>query len=103
MNINVLWLMVSPLFSTAYSLGFPSLYFYSDMKITSESLFHILQLSFDIGKAGRHTYFGFGFLFLLREIQHDMEMSQAVLELAFSFIFNKKKTSNTNFFSLDRG
>ena len=79
MNINVLGFMVRPLFSTAYALGFPSLYLYSDMKITFESLFHSLQLPFDIGKAGRYAYFGFGFSFCWSANQNDIEMSQACL------------------------
>lgn len=91
MNINVLWLMVNPLFSTAYVLGFPSLYLYSDTKIPSESLFHISQLPFDTWKSWRICLLWAWFSFCLNTNQNDMENSQAFLKSAFSFIFNKKK------------
>ena len=53
-NVNVLWLMVSPLFSTTYAFGFSSLYLYSDCEDYFWIFILYIAMSFNIWKAGRY-------------------------------------------------
>lgn len=62
MNTNALWLMVSPLFSTAYAFGLSGVYSYSDFEDTTDSLFHILQCPLTMGKLGDVVTLGLVFI-----------------------------------------
>ena len=53
-NVNVLWLMVSPLFSTTYAFDFSSLYLYSDFDDYFWIFISYIAMSFNIWKAGQY-------------------------------------------------